>query len=170
MSLLHVLGDTMFMYVSYWRRDRYFTCALSCKPCECLSACSAKKVPSFLSYFKTLSIGPVPGIEPVTFCFAVTCSSNWANTVAVKIWTTFSNLNVTGSTRSIPVDFFFWNTLVFFYLVKYSPDLPIRFLSFYIGTYWCSSPSSMQDDCHMNLRSFGMIRIWISDPWSLRSW
>ena len=31
-----------------------------------LPACSAKRVPSFLSYFKTLSIGLAPGIEPVT--------------------------------------------------------------------------------------------------------
>ena len=30
-------------------------------------------------------------------------------------------------------------------LVKYSPDLPIRSLLLYIGTY------SMQDVCHMNL-------------------
>ena len=121
MSILHVLGDTIFMYISYWRRDRYFTCTLSSKPRECLSACSAKEVPSFLSYFKTLSIGPVPGIEPATFCFAVTCSTNWANTVAVKIWTArFSNLNDTGLTPvgSMPVDFFFRNTFVFFNQVK----------------------------------------------------
>ena len=29
-------------------------------------SCSAKRVPSFLSYFKTLSIPPVSGIEPAT--------------------------------------------------------------------------------------------------------
>ena len=33
---------------------------------ESLAVCTAKGVPSFLSYFKTLSIGPVPGIEPAT--------------------------------------------------------------------------------------------------------
>ena len=143
MSILHVLGDTIFMYVSYWRRDRYFTCTLSSKPRECLSACSAKEVPSFLSYFKTLSIGPVPGIEPATFCFAVTCSTNRANTVAVKIWTTFSNLNVTGLTPvgSIPVHFSSEMPLSFLIrlktenkniLVMYSPGLPIRFLSLHI--------------------------------------
>ena len=33
--------------------------------------CSAKGVPTFPSYFKTLSIGPVPGIEPATSRSAV---------------------------------------------------------------------------------------------------
>ena len=31
-----------------------------------LADCSAKGVPSFLGYFKTLSIGPNPGVEPAT--------------------------------------------------------------------------------------------------------
>ena len=39
---------------------------------------------SFLSYFKTLSIGPAPGIEPATSRFAFTRSTDWANTAAVK--------------------------------------------------------------------------------------
>ena len=34
-------------------------------------ACSAKGIPPFLSYFKTLSIGPVPGIKPTSFHSAV---------------------------------------------------------------------------------------------------
>ena len=38
----------------------------SFEPSEGLAACSAKGVPSFLSYFKTLSIGPALGIEPAT--------------------------------------------------------------------------------------------------------
>ena len=38
----------------------------SSKPREGLPACTAKRVPSFLSYFKSLSIGPVPGIEFAT--------------------------------------------------------------------------------------------------------
>ena len=33
------------------------------EPREDPAACSAKGVPSFLSYFKTLSIGPAPGID-----------------------------------------------------------------------------------------------------------
>ena len=43
------------------------------------AACSAKGVPSFLSYFKTLSIGPAPGIEPATSRSAVKRSTVWAN-------------------------------------------------------------------------------------------
>ena len=35
------------------------------------AACSAKGVPSFNSYFKTVSVGPVPRIEPSTSCSAV---------------------------------------------------------------------------------------------------
>lgn len=34
-------------------------------------ACSAKGIPLFLSYFETLSIGPVPGIKPTSFNSAV---------------------------------------------------------------------------------------------------
>ena len=45
-------------------RNRHF--AWSSESREGLAACSLKGVPSFLSYFKTLSIGPAPGIEPVT--------------------------------------------------------------------------------------------------------
>ena len=36
----------------------------SSEPREGLAASSAKRVPLFLSHFKTLSIGPAPGIEP----------------------------------------------------------------------------------------------------------
>ena len=44
----------------------------SSEPREGLAACSAKGVPSLLSYFKTLSIGPLaPGIVPATFRSAV---------------------------------------------------------------------------------------------------
>ena len=42
-----------------------------------------KEVPSFLSYFKTLSIGPAPRIEPVTSCSAVKRSTDWAKPAAV---------------------------------------------------------------------------------------
>ena len=31
-----------------------------------LAVCRARKVPSFFRYFKALSIGPAPGIEPTT--------------------------------------------------------------------------------------------------------
>ena len=68
-----VIGDTVF-YVSYWSRDRHFT--WSPEPCKGLAARGAKGVPSFLSYFKTLSIGPAPGIEPATSRSAVKRSTD----------------------------------------------------------------------------------------------
>ena len=55
----------MYSYVSNWRRDCHFT--WSSEPREgSLAAYSAKGVLSFISYLKTLSIGPAPGIEPAT--------------------------------------------------------------------------------------------------------
>ena len=61
---------TLFFYVSYWRQDRHFM--WSSKPREGLAAYIAKGVPSFLSYFKTLSISLAPGIKPTTSRSAVT--------------------------------------------------------------------------------------------------
>ena len=61
-------------FFSYWRRDRHFT--WSSKSRERQAACSAKGIPSFLSYFKTLSIGPAPGIEPATSLSAVKRSTD----------------------------------------------------------------------------------------------
>ena len=66
-------GDTRFND-SYWRRDRHFT--WSSEPREGPAACRAKEVPSFLSYFKTLSVGPAPGMEPTTSCSAVKRSTD----------------------------------------------------------------------------------------------
>ena len=63
-----LIEDTIF-YVSNWRRDRHFTWSSETR--EGLACCSAKGVPSFLGYFKTLSIGPAPGIEPATSLSAV---------------------------------------------------------------------------------------------------
>ena len=40
-----------YFYVSNWKQDRHFT--WSSEPREGLAACTAKGVPSFLSYFKT---------------------------------------------------------------------------------------------------------------------
>ena len=70
-----------YINVSYWRRDRHFT--WSSEPREGLAICMAKVVPSFLSYFKTPSIGPTPGIEPATARSAVKRSTDWANPAAV---------------------------------------------------------------------------------------
>ena len=68
-----LIGDTIF-YVFQWRRDRHFT--WSSEPREGPAACRAKEVPSFLSYFKTLSIGPASGIEPATSRSAVKRSTD----------------------------------------------------------------------------------------------
>ena len=76
-----LIGGTIF-YVSYWRRDHHFT--WSSEPLESLAACSTKVVPSFLSYLKTLSIGPAPGIELATSRSAVTRFTEWANTAAFE--------------------------------------------------------------------------------------
>ena len=54
----------------------------SSEPREVLAACSTKEVPSFLSYFKTLSNGPAPRIEPATSRSAVKHSTDWANPAA----------------------------------------------------------------------------------------
>ena len=69
-------------YVSYWRRHCHYT--WSSEPREGLAICRAKAVPSFLSYSKTLSVGPVAGIEPATSRSAVKRSTDWANPAAVK--------------------------------------------------------------------------------------
>ena len=63
-----LIGDTIF-YVSNGRRDRHFT--WSSEPREGLACCSVKEISSCLSYWKTLSIGPAPGIEPATYRSAV---------------------------------------------------------------------------------------------------
>ena len=77
-----LIEDTIF-YVSNWRRDRHFT--WSSEPREGLAVCRAKEVPSFLSYFKTLSIGPTKGIEPATSRSAFKRSTDWTNPAAVQI-------------------------------------------------------------------------------------
>lgn len=57
-------GDLIFPSLSR-RRDGH--CMWSSKPnCDGLAVCRAKEVPSFLSYFKTLGVGPTPRIEPTT--------------------------------------------------------------------------------------------------------
>ena len=73
-----------YFYASHWRRDRHFT--WSSEPRVDLAICwanMAKAVPSFLSYFKTLSIGSAPGIEPATSRCAVKRSTDWANPAGV---------------------------------------------------------------------------------------
>ena len=48
----------------------------SSEPREGLAICRAKGVSSFLSHFKILSVGPVPGIELATSCSAVKRSTD----------------------------------------------------------------------------------------------
>ena len=52
---------------------------LSFEPCKGQAVCSTEEVPSFLSYFKTPSIGPAPGIKPMTSHSAVYHSTDRAN-------------------------------------------------------------------------------------------
>ena len=66
-----LIGDTIFTY--------------STGDETAILRCHTKRVPSFLSYFKTLSISPAPGIEPATSLSAFKLSTDWANTTAVKI-------------------------------------------------------------------------------------
>ena len=55
---VNVFSTKYLFYVSYWRRDGHF--ARSSKPHQGLVVYREKTVPSFLRYFKTLSIGPDP--------------------------------------------------------------------------------------------------------------
>ena len=52
---------------------------LSFEPCKGQAVCSTDEGPSFLSYFKTPSIGPAPGIKPMTSHSAVHHSTDRAN-------------------------------------------------------------------------------------------
>ena len=69
-----VFETRKYFYVSLWRRDRHVK--YPSEPCKVPAVCRAKEAPSFFSYCKTLSIGPVPGIEPATSRSAVERSTN----------------------------------------------------------------------------------------------
>ena len=61
-------------------------------PCQGSAVYRAKEVPSFLKYFKTLSMGPPSlGIEPTTSRFAVKRSFDVAYLAAATNISTFSN-------------------------------------------------------------------------------
>ena len=87
------LKNALFLSVNVFNtkiqiRDTIFygTATLRAHPSHAkVYPCRAKAVPSFLSYFKTLSIGPAPGIEPGTFLSAVERSPDLANPAA-KFW------------------------------------------------------------------------------------
>ena len=61
-------------YISYWRRDRH----------QVYVAIRATRRLLFC-YFKTLSIGPIPGIEPAASRSAVKHSIDWAKPAAVQL-------------------------------------------------------------------------------------
>ena len=77
-----LIGDTIFMSPT---RDGTAIFTWSTAPREGLAAYNAKGVSSFLSYFKSMSIGPALGIEPATFCSAVKRFTDWANPATVKL-------------------------------------------------------------------------------------
>ena len=66
-----IIGDTIFTSTTAILRGH------ASEPRKGLAICSrAKVIPSFLSHFKILSIGPTPGIEIVTSHSAVKHSTN----------------------------------------------------------------------------------------------
>ena len=72
-----------FFYVSLWRRNRHFK--WTSEPHEGLPVCRAKKVPSFLRYFNTLSIAPAPGCRIHDPSLCSQALYDWANPAAVKM-------------------------------------------------------------------------------------
>ena len=75
-----IIGDTIFTSTTAVLRGH------ASEPRKGLAICSrAKVIPSFLSHFEILSIGPTPGIELLTFHSAVKHSTNWANPTTVEI-------------------------------------------------------------------------------------
>ena len=64
-----IISTKVLIDDTFFTRDRQVT--WSSEPREGLANCRAKEVSSFLSYFKTLNIGPVPGIEPSASISAV---------------------------------------------------------------------------------------------------
>ena len=62
LSFPRINGRIEYFSFSYWRRDLHVT--WTAEPREGLAVFRAKRVPLFLSHFKTLSIGLALGIEP----------------------------------------------------------------------------------------------------------
>ena len=67
-----LIGDTIFTSPTEYGTASYVVIRAT----RSSRACSAKEVPSFLSYFKTLSNGPAPRIEPATSRSAVKHSTD----------------------------------------------------------------------------------------------
>ena len=66
--------NALYLSVNVFTGPSNFTCSL--EPREGPAAYKTKGVPSFPSHFKTLSTGPVPGIEPATSRFTVKRSTD----------------------------------------------------------------------------------------------
>ena len=69
-----------------------------------------KSVPSFLSYFKTLSIGPTPGIEHVTSRIAGKRSTYWASSdtrLCIQLYILFLLISLWHSIWTL---LYFWDT------------------------------------------------------------
>ena len=85
----------------------------------------AKAVPSFPSYFKTLSIDPLPGIERSTSRSTIKSSTDWDNPAAVTITIEDHTIHPLLA-RSLDTQLFVTNVLVktlFSYLFTRSPTL-----------------------------------------------
>ena len=78
-------GPIEYFSFSYWRRDLHVT--WTAEPREGLAVFRAKRVPLFLSHFKTLSIGLALGIEP-------TATGLFAPVTSPPIFESFSALQI----------------------------------------------------------------------------
>ena len=67
------------LYFLRFLLERWPLFTRSSEPREGPATSSAKRVPPWLSYFKALSIGPAPGIEPAISRSLVKHSTDWAN-------------------------------------------------------------------------------------------
>ena len=84
---MHVIWVSRYVARKYWLRTLLLRLQLETGlpfyvVIRAIRRSRAKVVPSFLSYFQTLSIGPAPGIEPATSRSAVKRSNDCANPAA----------------------------------------------------------------------------------------
>ena len=70
------LSVNVFSYKLLTEGNIFNTAIFRSEPSEGLAVFRLKAVPSFLSYLKTLSIGPVPGIQSTTSRSVVECSTD----------------------------------------------------------------------------------------------
>ena len=68
-----------------WRQNCRFTHSHPRHLRVKLFAGHAKELPSFLSYFKTLTIAPAPGIKPKPSCSTIKHSIDWANLACINL-------------------------------------------------------------------------------------